>query len=217
MSHKQDLKAWTPLVDFLADSLGSSCEVVLHDLRDIEHSIVAIRNNHITGRQVGDSLSGFALEIIQEHAHDKKNYLASYYGSLEENGKVLRLSSFFIYDEEGKPMGLLALNMDLSALEEARNTLDRFLRTEAETPAPAEKHTGKSMHFNLSEDYMPSLVARTIQESGIEPTRMTADEKRGVVESLQSKGVFLMKGAITEVAKKLEVSEQTVYRYLKDI
>jgi predicted transcriptional regulator YheO len=217
MNHKQDLKAWIPWVDFLADALGDTCEVVLHDLRDIEHSIVAIRNNRITGRQVGDSLSDFALEIIQEHAHNK-NYLASYYGSLGDNGKILRLSSFFIYDEEGEPIGMLALNMDFSPLEEARAIIDRFLRTE--TPVPTEKtekRPGKSMHFNLSEDYMPSMVARTIQENGVEPARMTAEEKRGVVESLQSKGVFLLKGAITEVAKKLEVSEQTVYRYLKGI
>ncbi|MDR2136758.1 MAG: PAS domain-containing protein [Synergistaceae bacterium] len=215
MNHKQDLKAWIPWVDFLADALGSTCEVVLHDLRDIEHSIVAIRNNHITGRQVGDSLSDFALEVIQEHARSQKNYLASYYGSLEENGKILRLSSFFIYDEEGGPIGLLALNMDFSDLEEARAIIDRFLHKEA--PVPPEKRPGKSMHFNLSEDYMPSVVTRTIQESGVEPARMTVEEKRGVVESLQSKGIFLLKGSITEVAKKLEVSEQTVYRYLKDV
>ncbi|MDR1379543.1 MAG: PAS domain-containing protein [Synergistaceae bacterium] len=215
MNHKQDLKAWVPWVDFLADALGSTCEVVLHDLLDIEHSIVAIRNNHVTGRQVGDSLSDFALEIIQEHAHNKKSYLASYYGSLEENGKILRLSSFFIYDEEGRPIGMLALNMDFSVLEEARDIINRFIHMEA--LVPVEKQTGKSMHFNLSEDYMPSMVARTIAESGVEPARMTADEKRGIVESLQWKGVFLLKGAITEVAKKLEVSEQTVYRYLKDI
>jgi predicted transcriptional regulator YheO len=213
MNHKQDLQAWMPLVDFLADGLGSTCEVVLHDLRDIEHSIVAIRNNHITGRQVGDSLSGFALEIIQEHARNKKNYLASYYGSLAENGKILRLSSFFIYDEEGRPIGLLALNIDLSALEEARAIIDRFLQMK--TPLSTEQQIGKSMHFNLSGDYMSSVVARTIQENGVEPARMTAEEKRGVVESLQAKGVFLLKGSITEVAKKLEVSEQTVYRYLK--
>jgi predicted transcriptional regulator YheO len=210
------LQAWIPLVDFLADAIGDTCEVVLHDLKNIEHSIIAIRNSHITGRKVGDSLSGFALEVIQKQAKNTNTrYVAPYYGVLEENGKILRLSSFFIYDDDDNFVGLLALNMDFSKLEEACNIIDRFINLG--TSPTASKMTGKAMHFNISESYLSGVVARAIQDVGMEPGRMTAEEKRGVVEKLQSQGVFLMKGSVTETAEKLEVSEQTVYRYLKDI
>ena len=47
------------------------------------------------------------------------------------------------------------------------------------------------------------------------PSRLTAREKREVVEELNARGVFLLKGVVTEVARRLSVSEQTVYRYLK--
>ncbi|GHS99194.1 hypothetical protein AGMMS50276_22380 [Synergistales bacterium] len=215
MKSEQYLQAWIPLVDFLADALGNTCEVVLHDLKNIEHSIIAIRNNHITGRKIGDSLSGFALEVIQKQAKNKNTrYVAPYYGSLDENGKLLRLSSFFIYDGEDDLVGLLALNMDFSELENARNIIDRFINI-GRTTAP--KAAEKSMNFNISDGYIPSIIARAVKDVGIEPGRMTVEEKRGVVEKLHVQGVFLMKGAVTEVAEKLEVSEQTIYRYLKDI
>ena len=210
------LQAWIPLVDFLAEALGPACEVVLHDLRDLERSIIAIRNNHISGRQVGDSSSDFALEIIQNHARNKNaDYVASYYGALGDGGKTLRLSSYFIYDDDKNLIGMLGLNMDFSALEEARNLIDRFIGMGL-PPAPPPRNE-KPMHFNLSEDYLPSVVERTIEAGGVEPARMTVEEKRSVVEELQQKGVFLLKGAVTEIAKRLEVSEQTVYRYLKDM
>ena len=46
---------------------------------------------------------------------------------------------------------------------------------------------------------------------------MTIEEKKQVVATLQGKGAFLLKGAVGEVAQALDVSEQTVYRYLKEI
>ncbi len=39
------LKPFFPLVDFLADVFGEDVEVVLHDVLDINKSVVAIRNN----------------------------------------------------------------------------------------------------------------------------------------------------------------------------
>ena len=42
------LRSYLPLVDFLADCLGDSTEVVLHDLTDWHQSVVAISNGHIS-------------------------------------------------------------------------------------------------------------------------------------------------------------------------
>ena len=41
------------------------------------------------------------------------------------------------------------------------------------------------------------------------------DEKKDVVDALDAHGVFLLKGIVSEVAPSLDVSEQTIYRYLK--
>ena len=42
------------IMDMLENQFGSSCEVVLHDLtKDYNHTIVDIRNGHLTGREIG--------------------------------------------------------------------------------------------------------------------------------------------------------------------
>ena len=44
---------------------------------------------------------------------------------------------------------------------------------------------------------------------------MTPEEKIEIVRQLESKGVLMLKGAVSEVAEKLLVSEATLYRYIR--
>ena len=66
------------------------------------------------------------------------------------------------------------------------------------------------------EDLLRQSITEAIANYGIEPSRMLADEKKRIVGDFNAKGVFLLKGAVTETARRLETSEQTIYRYLKD-
>ena len=52
------------------------------------------------------------------------------------------------------------------------------------------------------------------KEYGFE--RMLPEEKRQVVANLNQKGAFFLKGAVGLVARRLGVSEQTIYRYLRE-
>ena len=61
MDYNNVLKTYIPLVDFIAGIVGPNCEVVLHDLSNDE-SIVAIRNNHISGRK-GGPLTNLGLKL----------------------------------------------------------------------------------------------------------------------------------------------------------
>ena len=51
----EELSFWRDLLSMLEAQYGSNCEIVLHDLtKDYNHTIVDIRNGHITGRKIGD-------------------------------------------------------------------------------------------------------------------------------------------------------------------
>ena len=50
-NNRKTIEAYIPMVKFIAAVCGPRCEVALHDLDDINHSIVAIENGHITGRR----------------------------------------------------------------------------------------------------------------------------------------------------------------------
>ena len=52
---------------------------------------------------------------------------------------------------------------------------------------------------------------------GAPPSRLTANEKLSVIREMDSRGVFLAKGSVIEVAEKLGSSKATIYRYLHQL
>ena len=58
------LEQYKILVDFLGKALGPDYEVVLQDLTDRKNAIIAIANNHISGRQIGSPLTNTALQLL---------------------------------------------------------------------------------------------------------------------------------------------------------
>ena len=57
------LEPYRVVVSFLGEALGPDYEVVLHDLTSEDGTIVAIVNNHISGRTEGAPLSNMALRL----------------------------------------------------------------------------------------------------------------------------------------------------------
>lgn len=69
------LEVYVSLVDFLAEFMGENTEVVLHDMTDWHHSVVAIRNGYISGRKVGDPITEVSLRILKSQIHLKKDFI----------------------------------------------------------------------------------------------------------------------------------------------
>ena len=70
-------------------------------------------------------------------------------------------------------------------------------------------------NFNLSlEDMTNKIILEHIQSTPAE--QVSIQQKQDIVTEMQSKGLFLMKGAVTVAADALNVSEQSIYRYIKN-
>ncbi|MFJ5716313.1 transcriptional regulator [Neobacillus sp. NPDC093127] len=219
------LQPYIPLVEFLGSVMGNQCEVVLHNVRNIENSIVAIKNGHISNRKIGGSLTDLALKILKNKSYVEKDYLINYSGKTQD-GKIVRSSTYFIKDEIGNVVGMLCFNMDLSIMVETRNLLDSLINATHKVPSNGLDLNGKTpsdignpiedLHTSI-EDLTTSIILNTLSEANIPPDRMSADEKIEIVKQLNEKGVFLIKGAVSEVSVHLKTSEATVYRYLNKI
>lgn len=219
------LQPYIQLVEFLGSVMGNQCEVVLHDVRNIENSIVAIKNGHISNRKVGGSLTDLALKILKNNSYVEKDYLINYSGKTQD-GKIVRSSTYFIKDDIGNVVGMLCFNMDLSIMVETRNLLDSLINSTNKVPLNGLDLNGKApseignpiedLHTSI-EDLTTSIILNTLAETNIPPDRMSSDEKIEVVKQLNEKGVFLIKGAVSEVSVHLKTSEATVYRYLNKI
>ena len=71
----------------------------------------------------------------------------------------------------------------------------------------------------LTPEMLPMHVASILREHGIEPgqVQLSADEKFQIINTLNERGVFLLKNSVVEVAEQLNSSEATIYRYLSKL
>mgnify|MGYP000886503249 FL=1 len=213
----KDLEKYIPLVDFIAGVVGPNCEVVLHDCSNVDQSIIAIRNNHISGRQVAGPLTDLGLRLLKEGSYNKGDYLLNY-PSKTPDGKELRASTFFIKNDEGKIIGMLCVNIDLTGALVAKNFIDDYVKCDADKSGNSSVPDDiPNILENLSQsidEVVHSTIKATVKDQNIPPERLSTQEKIRIVSQLNEKGIFLLKGAVASVAKILKVSENTVYRYL---
>jgi predicted transcriptional regulator YheO len=214
-SIKSSLSHYISLVEFLGSVLGSHCEIVLHDVKNVEHSIVAIKNGAISNRKVGGSLTDLSLVILQEKSYLEQDYKINYLGKTKD-GKILRSSTYFIKDDAGEVVGMLCINIDISLMVETRDMLNSLIQ--------GDDKNGMDSHLSIQEDLSTPIeelttfsIEKLFFEINIPPDRMTTDEKMNMIKMLSDKGIFLIKGSVSEVAKHLKISEATVYRYLNKV
>ncbi|NRD24995.1 transcriptional regulator [Frigoribacterium sp. VKM Ac-2836] len=225
---RAEFEPYLPLMDFFAELLGPRTEVVLHDTSDLSRSIVALTNGHVSGRSVGGPATDLVLKVLQNHEHDDRDYLANYLAE-SRTGGTFRSSTFFIRDAGGDVVGMLCLNIDDEPLTRARDLLAAITATtglvkgatpgadsEAIPVSPTVPMAAERLSMNVDELALDG-VARIVAAQGVEPHRMTPDEKIAAVREIERAGVFLLKGAVAQVAEALHVSEPTVYRYVRQV
>jgi len=209
------LNKYIPLVDFLAHVLGENNEIILHDVTNPEQSIVAIRNNYISGREIGGPVTDFVTQILKDHG-DNADFVTNY-EAISKSKIRYQSSAYFIRNESNEVIGVLCINTDLQPYQ---NIMDAAHYVARHLLGDPKKHNAlgsfKVDPLNLPiEDLTLSSIARVISAKGIPPERMNQEEKIEIVNELNNLGVFLLKGAVSEVAEQLKTSEATIYRYLK--
>jgi predicted transcriptional regulator YheO len=210
-----DFSSYIQLVDFLGACFGENTEVVLYDFKDINHSVIAIHNGHISGRTIGAPLTSFALSKLKDKGKEGPPYYLNYLG-MSKNNTPLKCNSFFILDKHHNPMGMISINMDVTKYQQAAELLQKL----ALIPQlkPVEKENNNFEAFQSSPRDMINGIINEVTNSGeISIDRLTSDEKLQIVRRLNEEKFFLIKGAVSEVADALGVSTATAYRYLSQI
>ena len=72
------IASYIPLVSFLGEVVGRNTEVVLHDLADIDASVVAIVNGEVSGRTVGSPATDLVLRELEEDSGEQVPYRVRY-------------------------------------------------------------------------------------------------------------------------------------------
>lgn len=215
------VQQYIQVVDFLGYALGPDYEIALHDLTDQNQSIIAIANNHISGRQVGAPMTNVGLKILRDKSYERENYLLHYRG-LSVHGKMLRSSTMFIKDGT-VPVGMLCINFDDSRyraigkkvidLCHPNEFLERFFPLHVAFAEESEAEMPEGFH-NSVDAVAVDAVTRELQQRGVTVEQLTPEVRMEIIIALEASGIFLLKGAVNDVAEALHCSKASVYRYL---
>lgn len=205
------LQAVLQTIDGLYETLGCRYEVILHDLSQLEQSIVAVRGN-ITNRKAGGPPTNYLLKFLRKYGDEAPNQIN--YRNETSDGRVLRSSTMFIRDEDGHIVGSLCINQDLTDYIVA----SKLIQENISFQESEEKVEGTEEVFahDISE-VMEVMVSGELEVMQKPVAYMQKEDKLAVVESLEEKGIFDIKGAVEYVAERLGVTNFTVYNYLKEI
>jgi len=206
------MRPFLPLVRGLAEMFGPDCEVVLHDVGRLPHSIVAIENGDITGRGVGDVPTDLMLRSLRaasEGGPDVRLYVTS------SDGKVLKSLAVSLRDADGEVFGILGLNFDVSGVVQSQRTLAN-LTAVGSVGGDTVPETEEIFADDIR-DVVAGMVAKILQEVGKTPAAMSREEKMDVVKRLEERGAFLVKRSAEQVAEALDLSRYTIFSYLKEI
>lgn len=203
-----DQQVLTQMVELIEQQFGTRCEVVLHDLsKPYGHTIIDIRNGHLTGRSIGDSGSNLGLEVIRGTVKEGDRFnLVTHM----RDGKIMRSSSIYLRDTQGK-LYSLCVNSDIT--ESLR--FESYLH-EANRYDLADKENEEVFVNNVSE-LLEYFLLKGQEAIGREASAMNKKEKMQLLEFLDKKGAFLITRSGKRVCEALNISKFTLYNYLETI
>ncbi len=203
----QELQKYIPVANMIAKTFGRQCEVVIHDLSIPQNSVVYTINNHVTGRQIGQSFEHLVKEVLLSKNFDGD--CTANYMTLVAGGREIKSSTTLLRDSGGKLVGALCINVDVKPLKDAMAFMGDFINVEPATPE------NEVEPFSNVMEIVDDLIDKIIDQDTVD--NLKRKEKIDLIQFMDEKGVFLIKGAIDKVAQRLNISKVTVYSYLDEI
>ena len=188
----------------IAETFGSSCETLVHDMSVPNHPILSIYNSHVSGRSVGSTqdITGTARNLDEEAlVTDLVNMFAS-----TPDGRQIKSSTFHLIGEDYNLA--LGINFDYSSLVYANKVLVDLMSAQADLKAVL--YQGDSRQLAEVFDECLAAVGKPIHA-------LTKADRMKVVALLEQEDAFSFKKAVPYVAKRLQVSRYTVYKYIGEL
>ncbi len=204
------------MIRMLYQTMGSDTEIILSDTKSILYVENALDPKHQIDAPLPDRERYFLTNPPETAAAYVANYRSVMYGH-----NRIRSSTLFVRDENGQIQYMLSINTCVDPLVSMAHKLELMINGETGTvklppaPKPPEEDIQK-VETSVAE-IINGVIEEGLQRFNTTATRLTTKEKQSIMRELDKRGVFVMKGAVTEVAKALSASEVTIYRYLKQL
>ena len=187
----------------IAETFGSSCETLVQDLGIPPHPILSIYNSHVSGRSVGSTMDimGTTREIDVTDTSDLVNLFAS-----TPSGQQIKTSTFRLVGED-YILGL-GIHFDFSSLVYANKILVDLMSANADL---------QSAFWREGDTGIAELFDECLATVGKPVSALTKKDRLKIISLLDQKNAFSYRKSVPFVAKHLQVSRYTVYKYLGEV
>jgi predicted transcriptional regulator YheO len=202
------IESYKTTMEALGAYLGEAFEIVLHDLDDLDHSVIKLINGSLSGRKEGAPITDLALEMLEKigRSRSTERYIA--YFSKSKYGKPVKSITMAIFGERGRVIGLLCINM---YLESPISSLLRDFSMDNHAQFISE-------HFiNDSDELIAQTLAGVKKEVMGDKAVPASLKNKEIITLLYHQGIFKLKNAIKTVAKDLGISKNTVYMHIRSL
>lgn len=196
------------LADTIADFIGPHCEVVIHSFESFEKSVVKIVNGHHTGRKVGSPITDMGLKMLRDFEQTGEVTPKCYFTN-SKDGSLLKSTTCVLAGENGKPIGLFCINMNLS------HPFPEIIKT----LMPDVAHTSVAVNENFSSsatDVIEQALNHAIQEIENDPSVNLKSKNKTITKLLLENGIFELKEATAMVSERLGITRHAVYKYIRE-
>jgi predicted transcriptional regulator YheO len=199
------IKMLARMGEALCRTIGPQCEVVIHNLADMEHSIVWIMGT-VTERKVGGCMTSRGLSLVRSgNTQDNYNYTTR-----TRDGKMVRSSLMFVKDKRNRPVIGVEINFDASPFVAFRHTLETLTD-------PDEAYDFQDAFIDDAPEMLETMLQKAIAFIGKPVPQMSKADRLRVVQILDEAGALELRKAIPAVASYLGVTRFTIHNYLNEI
>ena len=190
------------MADAIAALLFPFAEVVVHDLAS--QTIVHIAHN-LSRRELGDA------SALDDLAHSDAESVIGPYEKQNSDGGRMRSVSVVVRDDASAPIGVVCINLNVAAFEQARATLDLFVTGARIVPQPAE------LFRDDWQERINTFLHQWLADRQLTLAGLSRERKRELVAALEHDGAFRGRSVANYVASVLGIGRATVFNYRKEV
>ncbi|WP_300750419.1 PAS domain-containing protein [Janthinobacterium sp.] len=188
----------------LAKTFAPFCEVVVHDLLEPQHSVLAIHNN-LSGREVGQPTTELGLARILDPGFPQ---VVANYPNKFADGRQAKSTSIGIKDGDGNYIAALCMNVDLTLFQGFQSAIGQFVAVDSDNAPRETLDPAGADALRARIDQFAARLAAT-------PRTLKTPARKALLAELRVAGLLDVRRAMEIIAEHLGVSRAAVYTYAK--